>query len=100
MAVVTNINLSGQRLREQFPNVFLEEVNQTTPVVVSLLEKGDIPVIGELNGERKVIAHMSSSAYNIDKLMRTHSSVRYSKSETERFSLTSIADYLEVVAWT
>lgn len=100
MSVITKLDFSNKFVKEQYPNITLPEVNQTTPLIVKLLEPGEIPLIGILNDVKKVIAKISDSAYNVDKLLRTHSEVVFNKSKDESYDIASVLDYLEVIVWT
>jgi len=96
MGVVTELSFKNT-VKEQFPNVVLRSVNDTTPLVVKLLEKGELPLVGILGDIRKVVAYISPSAYNIEKLLRTHDDIVYNRDENTRVQIRSVVDYLEVV---
>jgi len=91
---------SQRRTTLSYPNIFLGEVNISTAIVLQALEEGVIPVIGENNGEKRIIKSISASAFNIDKLLRVHRAIYYNKSEAESIKLESIKDYMEVIEWT
>lgn len=99
MSVITKLDFNDKVRDAEYPNILLPEVNQATPLIVKLLDPGTLPLVGELNGIKKVIARVSDSAYNIDKLLRTHSEVRFNKNKEESYDLSSITDYLEVFNW-
>ena len=103
MSVITSLNVdefSQRRTQIKYPNITLLDVNPTTPLVRTLVEVGDIPIHGKYNGKTVVVGRMSNSAYNIDKLLRTHGTLIYSTSEETSYEINSIKDYLEVVTWT
>lgn len=83
-----------------YPYLKILEPNNTTPLIVSVLETGDMPLIIELDGIRKVVARISMSALNIDKLLRTCGSLELTKSADEVTLIKEVTDYLEVFEWT
>ena len=91
---------SQRKTTLSYPNVFLGEVNVSTAIVLQALEEGVIPVIGESNGEKRIIKNISDSVFNIEKLLRIHRNIYYNKSEAENFKLKDVKDYLEVIEWT
>lgn len=97
MEVVTNIDFDKKPVDVPFPYFVLPELNQTTPLVVKALEAGDIPVIGILGGAKKVIAKVSPSVLNVDKLLRTHGRVTYMTGQETSYQLNSVLDYLEAI---
>lgn len=103
MSVITSLNVeefSQRRTQVKYPNVTLLDVNPTTPLIRTLVEEGDVPIHGKHNGKTVVVGRMSNSAYNIDKLLRTHGTLIYSVSEEETYEINDIKDYLEVFKWT
>ena len=89
--------LTSRKSLEKFPNYFLDKPNDTIPVIVQSLEPGEYQLITEAGGKRKVIAKISKSAYNVDRLLRCTGSLIYRKSSEESFKLSSVTDYLELV---
>lgn len=89
---------TAKRVNARYPNIFIPSLNGTTPLVVELLEKGELPVIGEHNGQRRVICYISESAYNIDKLLRTHDVLKYMSDADSTYDVHSVREYLEVVS--
>ena len=83
-----------------YPYLKVLEPNNTTPLIVSVLEKGDMPLIIELDGIRKVVARISKSAFNIDKLLRTCGSLELYVGEGNSIMIREVTDYLEVFKWT
>lgn len=86
--------LTDRKTSEVFPNVLLRKPNENVPVVVRSLEKGDMQLIVEYKGERKVVANISQSALNIDKLLRTTDGICYRVSPTEEYEIDNISTYL------
>lgn len=80
-----------------YPYFELGDLNDVTPLVVGVLDNGDIPLVGQYKGVTKILRRVSSSAFNVSKLLRIQLSVTYHKSETESYPLRNILDYLEVV---
>ena len=80
-----------------YPNFQLLDLSDITSVVLPLLEQGDIPVIAGYEGKRFVVGRISGSAYNVWRLLRTHTGLRYCPDENESILIQSIEDYLENV---
>lgn len=89
--------LTERKTSERFPNVLIKTPNETLPVVVRTLEKGDMQLIVEFNGRRKVVAEISPSAYNIDKLIRTVGNISYRKDANQACDIGDIVTYLSCV---
>lgn len=89
--------LKSRKTSEEFPNVLIQSPNETLPVIVQTLEKGDMQLIVEFNGQRKVVARISESAYNIDRLIRTVGKIIYRKSITDVIEVMDIPTYLSCV---
>jgi hypothetical protein len=93
--------LTHSRVTLQYPYIKLNNINDTTPLVLSTLENGPMKIIGEYKGQCKVLGSMSGSAYNIDKLLRTHDSLDYVVSDGNVNCITTVREYLEVLSgWT
>lgn len=73
------------------------ELNATTPLVVPNLEVGELPLVGSFKGQRRVLVRISESAYNIDKLLRTHGVLKYIDENGNMHVVNSVVDYLEVL---
>lgn len=89
--------LTESRTSEVFPNVLITNPTDVVPTVVEALEKGDMQLIVEWQGKKKVVARISESAGNIDKLLRVLKHITYSKSQDERIVINSISEYLDCV---
>ena len=89
--------LTESRTSEIFPNVLITNPTDVVPTVVEALEKGDMQLIVEWQGKKKVVARISESAGNIDKLLRVLKHITYSKSQDERIVINSISEYLDCV---
>lgn len=87
----------GQRKAQVTRYLEVLELNPTYPLVVGLLEEGELQVIAEYKGQRRVIANISESAYNVDKLLRTHGELKYVTETGESYPIKSVIDYLEVI---
>lgn len=94
--------LTSRKTGEEFPNVLVLQPNDTLPVVVRSLEKGDMQLVVEWNGVRKVVARISPSALNIEKLIRTVPGVELVPRPNESIRIETIEDYLLAVpmVWT
>ena len=80
-----------------YPYLFLPFVNETTTLVVDVLEEGELPLVAVYKGQVRVVKYISTSGYNVDKLLRTHEKVEYIESEGVSFALKSTKEYLEVI---
>lgn len=89
--------LTSRKTEESFPNIFVLSPNDTLPVVVRSLQKGDTQLVAERNGVRKCIARISLSAYNIDMLLRTSGSVEFVRGPEDSIVISEISDYLLAV---
>lgn len=89
--------LTKVKTNESFPNITVHTLVLTMPTVVQALEKGDMQLIIEHNGERKVPMRISESAVNIDRLLRTCGPITYAKSPIESCKIESVLDYLKHV---
>lgn len=86
--------LTERKTSESFPNVLILTPNETLPVIVRTLEKGDMQLIVEFNGKRKVVAKISPSAYNVDRLIRTLGTISYRRSVEDVVEIRDIETYL------
>lgn len=86
--------LTERKTSESFPNVLVLTPNETLPVIVRTLEKGDMQLIVEFNGKRKVVAKISPSAYNVDRLIRTLGTISYRRSVEDVVEISDIETYL------
>lgn len=86
--------LTERKTSESFPNMLVLTPNETLPVIVRTLEKGDMQLIVEFNGKRKVVAKISPSAYNVDRLIRTLGTISYRRSVEDVVEISDIETYL------
>ena len=86
-----------QKSKLGYPYLEILEFNDVLPLVVGVLEKGDMQVVAKHNEVNKIIGRISLSAYNIDKLIRTKQVLRLHKDEDNNAVITSVQDYLEVI---
>lgn len=86
--------LTQRKTSERFPNVVITSPNDTVPVVVRTLMKGDMQLIIEFEGKRKVVASISPSAFNIDKLLRTVGKISYSIAPESQIEIDDVTTYL------
>lgn len=89
--------VTERRTGEKFPNIVIPTPNDTLVVVVPTLEKGDMQLITEFNGKRKVLANISPSALNVDKLLRTVGKLQYKLSTDLQIEIEDISTYLSCV---
>ena len=101
MAVELDVKSFSQRkVPLAYPNIELGEIDVTSAIVIELLEQGEIPIIGEYSGDKRILKRISASAYNIEKLLRVHPLIRYRQSSERTLEVRSVLDYLEVIEWT
>ena len=86
--------LTERKTSETFPNIVITNPNDTVPVVVRTLLKGDMQLIVEFKGKRKVVANISPSAFNIDKLLRTVGTLQYSIATNSTIPIDDVSTYL------
>lgn len=89
--------LTERTASETFPNVVITMPNDNVPVVIKSLEEGDMQLIVEFQGKRKVVARISESALNIDKLIRTVGLVNYCSSSESSVEVADITTYLNCI---
>lgn len=89
--------LTERTTSEIFPNIIIPNPNDSVPVIVKSLEKGDMQLIVEYQGKRKVVARISESALNVDKLIRVVGNVTYCKDSNSKFNITDVAMYLNCI---
>lgn len=89
--------LTARKTSEKYPNLMLCSPNDTVPVVVKNLQEGDMQLIAEWNGKRKVLAYISPSAYNVSMLLRTTGLLKYNMGENVGIDITDVETYLSCV---
>lgn len=90
--------LTEKRTSESYPNITINNPNDAAVVVLTrALEKGDMQVIIKHKGVRKVVAKISPSAFNIDKLLRVLGEVDYVMGQNASITITSVEDYLTCI---
>lgn len=89
--------LTERTASEKFPNIVITMPNDNLPVVIKSLEKGDMQLIVEFQGKRKVVARISESALNIDKLIRTVGLVNYCSSKKSSVEVADVTTYLNCI---
>lgn len=80
----------------EYPYFFIPHPDATTPGLVTCLRQGDVPLLMEYKGVRKVVARISKSARNVDLMIRVAESVYYITDEKEA-RISSVEDYLREV---
>ena len=85
---------ANTRIGVPYPNLELKQLDDAVTLVISGLEKGDLPVIGTYEGKEFKVASISKSALTINKLVRV-TEVTYHKSETESTVLRTSFDIVE-----
>lgn len=80
----------------KIPHFILSEINETLPLVVSVLEPGEVQLVATYNGQQRVVGSISKSAYNVDKILRTQQNLIY-VDDNGKHDIRSVRDYLEVL---
>lgn len=86
-----------RKCQSKYPYIELQEINNTLPLVLSILEAGDLQVIAIYKEKRRVVGNISASAYNIVKLLGTQGRVLYHKGAEQVYDIRDVIDYLEVI---
>lgn len=86
--------VTSRKTSETFPNIVIAHPNDTLPVVIRTLVKGDLQLICESRGQRKVIDRIDVSAYNIDYLLRTVGTLYYNVGPNTSIEIKDIETYL------
>lgn len=89
--------LTARKTSETYPNLLICNPNNTVPVVVRNLQEGDMQLIAEWNGKRKVVARISPSAYNVNMLLRTTGSLKYNLGNNVGIDINDIETYLSCI---
>lgn len=89
--------LTERKSQEQYPNLTILHPNDTLPVIVRDLEKGDMQLIVEFNGKRKVVATIDKNTTNIFMLIRTVGTLVYKKDEQNTYEVNTIKDYYDCI---
>lgn len=95
--VINPQEMTTTKTVERFPNIVISKPNDTLPVVIKSLEKGDMQLIVEYNNKKKVVASMSGSAINILYLLRTLGSIHYCMAKGVSTEITDIEEYLNCI---
>ena len=85
---------ANTHIEAPYPNLELKKLDDAVTLVISGLEKGDLPVIGTYEGREFKVASISKSALTIAKLVRV-TEVIYHKTETESTVLRTSLDIVE-----
>ncbi len=97
MSVVKTLSFEAPKVQKEYPYFLIDNANESTPLIVSLLQEGELPLVCKYNGVAKEVGRISPSALNVDKLIRTHGSILVYKSEFEYKALRNVEEYLEEV---
>lgn len=97
-SITLDVDAFSQRKSSMvYPNFELSEINDTLPVVVQSLEKGEVPLLAHHQGQCRIVMKISLAAANVSKLIRTQGMLIYNADEQHSSELYSVRDYLEVV---
>lgn len=91
---------SKRTTETKYPYIKVLEPNATTPLIVSVMENGEMPLVIEMNGVKKVVARISMSALNVDRLLRTCGSLELVMNADNTVLVKDVVDYMEVFKWT
>lgn len=86
--------LVEQRESAQYPMFTIINPNDTLPLTVNSLKKGEAPLVVELNGKKKIVTKIDLSALNVNMLLRTCGELKVNKSKDDYFLVKSVDDYL------
>lgn len=81
-----------------YPNFYINAISNASVVVFQLLDEGEVPLIVEHKGERRIVKRISLSAYNMSRLLRIHDKVCFCVSEENTVEVTDVETYMEVIA--
>lgn len=81
----------------EYPNILIENPDETFAIVFKNLEKGDMQVHMTYKGQQRCIGRISASPMNIKNILRVHKSIRYNISNAYGVDITSVEKYLEVI---
>lgn len=97
MSSINLEELTSRKTSESYPNLEICTPNDTVPVIVRDLQEGDMQLIVEYNGKRKVVKRISSSAYNVGMLLRTTGKLKYNMGNGIGVEIPDIETYLGCV---
>lgn len=89
--------LTASKTQLRYPNVVISNPNVTVPVIVQSLIPGDVQLVVELNGNRKIVKSISPSAMNMNNILRVVGSFTYVLSAGIEMTVNNIEDYLRLV---
>ena len=101
--IKTELNLGDFKnsVEVSYPYFLIDEPQPTIPVILQNVREGDIPVHLQYKGRETVVAHMSKSAYNIQKVLRGSGPIKIVMSAERVVEIKTIEQYLEVcIEWT
>lgn len=85
---------ANREVQMPYPNLEVAEINEAVTLVLSGLDKGDLPVVGTYEGRPYKVASIDKSAINIWKLVRVVS-VTLNRSVTDSTVLRTSTDVVE-----
>lgn len=90
-------SFSKRYVNDEHPALIITKPsNACVPVLQNCLYHGNLPLIIERNGERKLIRRMSESAYNVQALLLVCSGILYVDKDDKEHIINTVEDYLEV----
>lgn len=83
-----------------YPHIYLGEISRYAATVVKKLPEGNLPILATHKEVTKIVARVSRSAYNVNKLIRV-SDVTLKVNEDTSIKIEDIRDYMEaLIKWT
>lgn len=95
-----NLKSYGHSTQNKYdvPRFQFNMVSEGTPIMLGTLVKGDIPVYLEFNNSiRKIEDKISTTIYNVQKLLDITDKLLYIDSNGNEHLIKSLKDYIEVV---
>lgn len=81
--------------------IITKPTDALVPVLKSCMYDGEVSLVLEVKGERKLVRKISESAYNMISLLKVSSGIIFVDEERKEHNITCISDYLEVFeSWT
>lgn len=90
----------SQTTKIPYPHIMLVHIDIYIPPIIHAMEEGPLPIIGTLKGVTKILSSTSTSAININKLLRV-SPFDLVISPSEKYRINTVLEYIEVCTkWT
>lgn len=94
MPEVLNATFANKKVDKPYPNLEVVTIGVALPVVLPLLQQGDLPVIGTYQGVERMLGSIDPEATNIFKLLKATKLI-YNKSASEHYEINEASDIFE-----